>query len=198
VAGLSGRPAPEPGGIPTPSVAICRASPESSDPYGMPIPKGPGSTVCPRSPRSDATTAVRSGWKVVGAPRCMALRGGLRIRVGGSLVAGAALLGHGMLAGAQNSPPSPPAVPEQYVLLAISKHRESLLGGDAAVQGAPAARSDLRLPVDRGPRRRLLKTQRYPQGLRAGTCGARCATRPRVHGTTRFAHRTSTIATKPG
>src|SRR5262249_46494935 len=40
--------------------------------------------------------------------------------VGGSLVAGAVLLGRGMLAGGQNAPPNPPVVPEQYVLLAMS------------------------------------------------------------------------------
>jgi hypothetical protein len=50
----------------------------------------------------------------------MTSRAGLRTRVRGSLVAGAVLLGHGMLAGAQTAPPNPPKVPEQYVLLAMS------------------------------------------------------------------------------
>ena len=50
----------------------------------------------------------------------MTSRGGLRISVGGSLVAGAVLLGRGMLASGQNAPPNPPVVPEQYVLLAMS------------------------------------------------------------------------------
>jgi hypothetical protein len=51
----------------------------------------------------------------------MTSRGGLRISAGSLLVAGAVLLGHGMLAGAQNPPASPPGVPEDYVLLAVSK-----------------------------------------------------------------------------
>ena len=51
----------------------------------------------------------------------MTSRGGFRIRVGGSLVAGTVLLGQGMLAGVQGAPLSPPGVPEQYVLLAMSK-----------------------------------------------------------------------------
>src|SRR5262245_19897952 len=50
----------------------------------------------------------------------MISRGGLGICVAGTLVAAVALFGHGML-GAQNAPPSPPGVPEDYVLLAMSK-----------------------------------------------------------------------------
>jgi hypothetical protein len=51
----------------------------------------------------------------------MTSRGGLRISEGGLLVAGTVLLGQSMLPDAQNPPASPPGVPEEYVLLAVSK-----------------------------------------------------------------------------
>ena len=67
---------------------------------------------------------------------------GLRISEGGLLVAGTVLLGQSMLAVAQ--PQAPPAVPEEYVLLAVSKlHVSGPIGFATGSVGVNAGNGEL-------------------------------------------------------